>query len=95
MWVWAILDEAQLDLFEHAPYYWASWWALGLKVHVGYVLGLEHDLGLDVGPSYKPCWDHINDHRFLYIKALCEAMIIDFFIISGPFERKCSLISLH
>jgi len=21
------LDEAQLDIFEHAPYYWASWWA--------------------------------------------------------------------
>jgi len=24
MWVWAILNEAQLDLFEHAPCYWAS-----------------------------------------------------------------------
>jgi len=33
---------------------------LGLKVHVGHGLGLEHDLGLGVGPSYKPCWDHIN-----------------------------------
>jgi len=32
---------------------------LGLKVHVGHVLGLEHDLGLGVDPSYKPCWDHI------------------------------------
>jgi len=33
---------------------------LGLKVHVGHVLGLEHDLGLGVDPSYKPCWDHIS-----------------------------------
>jgi len=32
---------------------------LGLKVHVGHVLGLEHDFDLGVGPSYKPCWDHI------------------------------------
>jgi len=22
--------------------------------------GLEDDLGLGVGSSYKPCWDHIN-----------------------------------
>jgi len=34
---------------------------LGLKVHVGHVLGLEHDLGLGVDPSYKPCWDHITN----------------------------------
>jgi len=33
---------------------------LGLDVHVGHGLGLEHDLGLGVGPSYKPCWDHIT-----------------------------------
>jgi len=33
---------------------------LGLKVHVGHVLGLKHDLGLGVDPSYKPCWDHIR-----------------------------------
>ena len=32
---------------------------LGLKVHVGHVLGLKHGLGLGVDPSYKPCWDHI------------------------------------
>jgi len=29
----------------------------GLEMHVGHGLGLEHDLGLDVGPSYNPCWD--------------------------------------
>jgi len=34
---------------------------LGLKVHVGHVLGLEHDLGLGVDPTYKPYWDHIMD----------------------------------
>ena len=34
---------------------------LGLKVNVGHVLGLERDLGLGVDPSYKPCWDHINN----------------------------------
>jgi len=33
---------------------------LGLKVHVDHVLGLKHDLGLGVDPSYKPCWDHIT-----------------------------------
>jgi len=32
----------------------------GLEMHVGHGLGLEHDLGLGIGPSYKPCWDHIN-----------------------------------
>jgi len=31
MWVWAILNETQLDLFEHAPCYWTSWWALKLR----------------------------------------------------------------
>jgi len=33
---------------------------IGLEMHVGHGLGLEHDLGLGVGPSYKPCWDHIT-----------------------------------
>jgi len=32
----------------------------GLEMHVGHGLGLEHDLGLGVGPSYKPFWDHIK-----------------------------------
>jgi len=32
----------------------------GLKMHVDHGLDLEHDLGLGVGPSYKPCWDHIT-----------------------------------
>jgi len=32
---------------------------LGLEGECGHVLGLEHDLGLGVDPSYKPCWDHI------------------------------------
>jgi len=27
----------------------------GLEMHVGHGLGFEHDLGLNVGPSYKPC----------------------------------------
>jgi len=26
-----------------------------IKMHVGHEFGLEHDLGLGVGPSYKPC----------------------------------------
>ena len=33
---------------------------LGLKVHVGHVLGLEHDLGLGVDPSYKPWTGHFQ-----------------------------------
>jgi len=33
---------------------------LGLDVHVGHGLGLEHDLGLGVDPSYKPSWNHIK-----------------------------------
>jgi len=32
---------------------------LGIEVHVGYGMGLEHDLSLCVGPSYKPSGDHI------------------------------------
>jgi len=32
----------------------------GIEMHVGHGLGLKHDLGLGVGPSYKPCWDHIK-----------------------------------
>jgi len=36
---------------------------LGLEMHVGHVLGLKHDLGLGVDPSYKPCWDHINKSK--------------------------------
>jgi len=27
---------------------------LSIEVHVG------HGIGLDVDPSYKPCWDHIS-----------------------------------
>ena len=38
---------------------------LGLKVHVGHVLGLKHDLGLGVDPNYKPCWDHIRFHLLI------------------------------
>ena len=34
---------------------------LGLEVHVGHGLGLEHYLGLGVSRSYKPCWDHIKN----------------------------------
>jgi len=30
-----------------------------IEMHMGHGLGLEHDLDLGVGPSYKPCWDHI------------------------------------
>jgi len=37
---------------------------LGLEMHVGHVLGLKHDLGLGVDPSYKPCWDHIMNNLF-------------------------------
>jgi len=33
---------------------------LRLDVHVGHGLGFEHDLGLGIRPSYKPCWDHIR-----------------------------------
>ena len=44
---------------------------LGLKVHVGHVLGLEHDLDLGVDLSYKPCWDHIKFH-FLIWKQLTQ-----------------------
>jgi len=33
---------------------------LRLEMHVGHVLGLKHDLGIGVDPSYKPCWDHIT-----------------------------------
>ena len=33
---------------------------LGLDVHVGHGLGLEHDLGLGVDPNYKPCWDQCS-----------------------------------
>jgi len=52
MWVWAILNEAQLDLFLACSLLLGLLMGLGLKVHVGHVLGLD--------PSYKPCWDHIT-----------------------------------
>jgi len=32
----------------------------GIEMDVGHGLGLEHDLGLGVVPSYKPSWDHIS-----------------------------------
>jgi len=52
MWVWAILDEAQLDLFEHASLL-GLLVGFGIEMHVGHGLGLEHDLDLGVGSSYK------------------------------------------
>jgi len=48
---------------------------LGLKVHVGHVLGLEHDLGLGVDPSYKPCWDHISLLMGLGLKVYLVLML--------------------
>ena len=72
MWrVW----EAHVGL-DHLEWSWiGSFWArslllgllmgLGLKVHVGHVLGLKHDLGLGVDPNYKPCWDHIRFHLLI------------------------------
>jgi len=41
--------------------------SLGWKVHVGHVLDLEHELGLGVDPSYKPCWDHISYNFFSFM----------------------------
>jgi len=32
---------------------------------VGHGMGPEHDLGQGVGPSYKPCWDHIRRRFFI------------------------------
>jgi len=46
---------------------------LGLKMNVGHVLGLEHDLGLCVDPSYKPCWDHITNFVLNFEK--CHFMV--------------------
>ena len=75
MWrVW----EAQVGLGHLEWSLIGSFWArslllgllmgLGLKVNVGHVLGLEHDLGLGIYPSYKPCWDHIiSPKNSLYI----------------------------
>jgi len=36
---------------------------------------------------------HETGHGFIYIKALCKAMVIDFLVASRPFTRKWSLIS--
>jgi len=66
MWVWAILNEAQLDLFEHASCYWASWWAWAWDA-CGPWIGPCAWFGPRCCPSYKPYWDHItwplSDHE--------------------------------
>jgi len=49
---------------------------LGLKMNVGHVLGLEHDLGLGVDPSYKPCWDHITLESLLFRGFLVKMEIL-------------------
>jgi len=36
-----------------------------------------------------------NGHWFIYMKALCEVMVIDFFVTSRPSTRQWSSISLH
>jgi len=51
---------------------------LGLKVHVGHVLGLEHDLGLGVDPSYKPCWDHITQPLPPHERTMSELTTTEF-----------------
>jgi len=49
---------------------------VGLEMHVGHGLGLEHDLGLGIDPSYKPCWDHIRfDHQKIASLNLSLSMI--------------------
>jgi len=39
----------------------------GLEMHVGHGLGLEHDLGLSVGPSYKPWGGCIPECSSLWV----------------------------
>jgi len=51
MWVWAILNEAQFDLFLACPLLLGLLMGLGLKVHDGHGSGLEHDLGLGVAQA--------------------------------------------
>jgi len=47
MWAWAILNEAQLDLFEHAPCYMTFWWAWTWRCTLAWCWA---------------CWGHINLH---------------------------------
>jgi len=54
------LEWSPIGSFWACPLLLGLMMGLGLKVHVGHGLGLEHDLGLSVGPSYKSCWDHIT-----------------------------------
>jgi len=49
------LEWSPIGSFWACPLLLGLLMGLGLKVHVGHVLGLEHDLGLGVDPSYRPC----------------------------------------
>ena len=64
IWVWAILDEAQLDIFKHAPCYWASWWAWAWWALAWCACRPWIGPWAWFGPrrclSYKPCWDDIS-----------------------------------
>jgi len=40
-----------------------------------------HGMGLDVGPSYKPCWDHITRVN----PTLCHVSESMFYIQFGPY----------
>jgi len=53
------LEWSPIGSFLACPLLLGLLMGLGLTVHVGHGLGLEHDLGLGVGPCYKSCWDHI------------------------------------
>jgi len=66
-----------------------QWSLISLCVHQDPLQG--NDLGFSL--HWGPLRD--NGHQFLYIKAFCEAVVIDFFITSRPFARRWSSISLH
>jgi len=48
---------------------------LWIEMHVGHGLGLEHDLGLGVGPIYKPFWDHIRKAIFPYNLVINSSLV--------------------
>jgi len=48
-----LMRQAHLDPSKHASCYWAFDWAWIFR-SMWPRLGLEHDLGLGVGPRYKP-----------------------------------------
>ena len=79
MWIWAILDEAQLNLFEHAPFYWPL-----------DELVLEGVPWLDVG--LVGVTSVLEPLVWAYLSKICCLLILSCHLLWGHYQTICECL---